>query len=53
MNVEEGIICEVRGNKAKVRMGRKRIKEVKLDNPDRYEEGDAVKVMMGLVVCKA
>jgi len=53
MNVEEGIICEIRGDKAKVKMGKSRVKEVKLDNADRYDEGDIVKVMMGIVVCKA
>ncbi len=53
MNVEEGVICEVRGDKGKVKIGKKRIKEVKLNPQEGYEEGDTVKIIMGLVVCKA
>ncbi|UCG95042.1 MAG: hypothetical protein JSV92_03285 [archaeon] len=53
MNVEEGVICEVCGDRAKVRMGKNRIKEVKVNPQDGYEEGDYVKIMMDLVVCKA
>jgi hypothetical protein len=53
MNVEEGVICEVCGDKAKVKMGKNRIKEVKVNPLDKFEEGDVVKIMMGLVVCRA
>jgi len=53
MNVEEGVICQLCGDKAKVKIGRSRIKEVKVNPQDGYEEGDYVKIMMGLVVCRA
>jgi|GEM_PF-2005660 len=53
MNVEEGVICEVCGDKAKVKIGKSRIREVKLNPAEGYQEGDTVKVLMGLVVCKA
>ena len=53
MNVEEGIICEISGSKAKVKMGRNRIKEVKVNPEDNFKEGDTVKVLMVRVVCKA
>ncbi len=52
MNVEEGTLCEVCGNKGKVKIGRKRVKEVKLDPNCDYEEGDTVKILMGLVLHK-
>lgn len=52
MNIEEGTICEVCGDKAKVRIGRSRIREVKLNSHESYEEGDIVKILMGLVLHK-
>ena len=52
MNVEEGVICEINGNRAKVKIGRSRIREVKLSDSN-FKEGDIVKIIMGLVVCKA
>ena len=53
MNVEEGVICEICGDRAKVKMGKNRIREVKINPEDNLKEGDAVKVTMGLVVCRA
>lgn len=53
MNVEEGVICEVCGDRAKVKIGKSRVREVKIGQYDDYEEGDIVKIMMGLIVCKA
>lgn len=53
MNIEEGVVCEICGDRAKVKMGKNRIKEVKVNPTDRISEGDTVKIMMGLVVCKA
>ena len=52
MNIEEGTICEVCGDKAKVKIGRSRIREVKLNPHESYEEGDIVKILMGLVLHK-
>ncbi len=53
MNIEEGVICEINGDKAKVKIGKSRIREVKMNKNDNFREGDIVKIMMGLIVCKA
>jgi len=53
MNVEEGIICEINGNKAKVKVGRNRIREVKINPEDNFKVGDCIKILMGIAVCKA
>ena len=52
MNVEQGILCEVCGDHGKVRIGKKRIRDVKINPLESYEEGDTVKILMGLVLCK-
>jgi len=53
MNVEQGVLCEVCGDHAKVKLGKKRIREVKINPLENYEEGDMVKILMGIVLCKA
>ncbi|MCD6398831.1 MAG: hypothetical protein J7L08_02815 [Candidatus Aenigmarchaeota archaeon] len=52
MYIEEGVLCSVEGDKGKVKLGN-RFRDVKLDTPSNFKEGDKVKVILGLVVGKA
>jgi len=54
MQVEEGVLCSIdkeRGT-GKVKLGNNRIREVKLSPSIDFEEGDRVKVILGLVIGK-
>lgn len=54
MQVEEGILFSVDKEKGtgKVKLGKNRIKEVKLTQTADLKEGDKVKVFLGLIVGK-
>ncbi|MCD6368038.1 MAG: hypothetical protein J7L45_03055 [Candidatus Aenigmarchaeota archaeon] len=55
MQIEEGILFSVDKEKGmgKVKLGKNRIRDVKLTPSEEFEEGDKVRVILGLVIGKA